>query len=229
MKLLRASLLLMAVLTAACAHLPEIRPAGTPEARRQAAECSAIFPRGEWQYTHAIELFPPAGTRQTVLGIIQLSSENRTFHCVMLTIEGLVLLEADYDGHTEIQRAIPPLDRPGVAEGMVRDILLIFFTPEQPCLAAGYSRDGDRICRYPDDDQGHEDIVLKTDGVWQIRHYDASHKLLRTVSPMTQADIRPDSPPSRVELVAHGLAGYRLRMRLVEAIPLDPQIILKQK
>jgi len=221
MRRLRTPLLLIALLAVACAHLPEIRQADPNSTRQRVTDCTAIFARGDWQFTHAIEIFPPAGSRQTMLGIIQISSHTRTFHCVMLTIEGLVLFEADYDGTITIQRAIAPLDKPGVAEGMVRDILLIFFAPEQPCLAAGYAEDGSWTCRYPDADRGHEDIRLHTDGTWQIRRYSPGHKLVRTVAPMAQTDIRPDGLSSRLELVAPGLAGYRLQMSLLEAIDRD--------
>ncbi|MFZ1985038.1 MAG: hypothetical protein WAU91_11535 [Desulfatitalea sp.] len=219
MKLLRFILLIL-LLPVACAHLPEIRKADDG-AERQASECTGIFPQGEWQFAHTIQIFPPGGSKQTLLGIIQMSSRNRTFHCVMMTIEGLVLFEAHYDGAITIQRAVPPLDKPGLAEGMVRDILLLFFPPEQHCTATGLSQAQEWVCRYPSVDQGFQDIVLRPDHTWQIRRYSQSQRLLRTIAPLAKEDINPNRLATRVELKAHGLAGYRLIMSLMEAIPLD--------
>ncbi|MDA8138934.1 MAG: hypothetical protein M0036_09800 [Desulfobacteraceae bacterium] len=207
---------------AACANLPGLRPAEPSSAESRTAQCVSIFPAGRWQFTHAIEFFPPDGSKQTLMGVLQISSQQRTFHCVMLTIEGMVLFEADYDGTgaVTIQRAITPMDKPGMAEGMIQDILLIFFAPVQPYTAAGFTESGAWICRYPSIDHGTEDILLRPEGTWQINHYDARHNLLRTVNPMAGDHLKPNTPPSRIELIAHGLAGYRLRMSLVEAASL---------
>jgi len=220
MKIVRL-MLFMVLLLVACTHLPEIRTREDSTAAGRIAACGAIFPHGQWQLVHAIEIFPPAGSKQTVLGIVQLSSEQRTFHCVLMTIEGLVLFEADFDGAVTIQRALPPLDKPGMAEGIVQDISLLFFAPEQPCTAAGLSKDAAWICRYPYADQGQEDVVLQPDGLWEIRRYNQSHRLMRTIAPMAKEDLNAGGLPSRVVLKAHGLGGYELRMSLIEAVPLE--------
>jgi hypothetical protein len=220
MKLLRFILLIL-LLPVACAHLPEIRKAGDGSADRQASECTGIFPQGEWQFAHTIQIFPPGGSKQTLMGIVKMSSRKRTFHCVMMTIEGLVLFEASYDGAIAIQRAVPPLDKPGLAEGMVQDILLVFFPPEAPRMAAGLSANQDWVCRYPSVDQGFQDIVLRPDHTWQIRRYSRRQRLLRTIAPLAKEDVNPNRLATRVELKAHGLGGYRLIMSLMEATPLD--------
>lgn len=212
-------ILLLALLPLACARLPEIREAEPAVAQRTAADCVAIFPRGAWQFTHAIQFFPPDGSSQTLMGIVRLVSEAQRFHCVMMTIEGLVLFEAEYDGAIRIHRAIAPLDKPGVAEGMLEDIRLIFFAPGQPCSSAGLSQEQTRICRYPVADGGRQDILLTADGAWQIQRYNAQRRLVRSVAPLSPEDIQPDRLATRLELKAHGLAGYRLVMRLMEAIP----------
>lgn len=218
MKTVRLLLLFVALTFVACSHLPEIR---TPEdAAGRTTECRDLFPRGQWQLVHAIEIFPPVGSKQTVLGVVQLSSEQRAFHCVLMTIEGLVLFEADFAGETTVRRALPPLDKPGMAEGIVWDISLLFLAPAEPCIAAGFSREGAWVCRYPSVDRGHEDIILKPDGHWEIRHYNRS-RLVRTIAPMAGNDSHSGALPSRVTLTAHGLGGYELRMSLIEAAPLQ--------
>lgn len=216
-------LLLPALLPLACARLPEIRDAEPAAVQRIAADCAAIFPNGVWQFAHAIQFFPPDGSSQTLMGIVRLSSEEKRFHCVMMTIEGLVLFEAEYDGAIKIKRAIAPLDKPGVAEGMVEDIRLIFFAPGQPILAAGRFQEQSRGCRYLLADDGHEDILLAADGTWRIQRYSPGHHLVRSVAPLGKEEMRPDGLAARLELKAPGVAGYRLVMRLVEATPIGPE------
>jgi len=212
----------MALTLGACAHLPEIHTVEDSTTAGRIAACGAIFPHGKWQFVHATEILPPVGSKQTVLGIVQLSSEQRTFHCVLMTIEGLVLFEADFDGAVTIQRALSPLDKPGMAEGIVQDISLLFLAPSRPCIAAGLSKDAAWICRYPNADQGQEDVVLQPDGVWEIRRYDQHHRLMRTIAPMANENLPVDGlPPSHVVLKAYGLVGYELRMSLIEAVPLE--------
>jgi hypothetical protein len=213
-------MLFLALVPAACAHLPEIRGMEGGSTTERIAACGAIFPQGKWQLVHAIEILPPVGSKQTVVGIVQLSSEQRTFHCVLMTIEGLVLFEADFDGKVKIERALPPLDKPGMAEGIVQDISLIFFAPEKPCIAGGLSKDGEWTCRYPCADRGDEDVVLRPGGLWEIRRYSKNHRLIRTISPMTSEDLHAGGLPSHVVLKAYGLGGYELRMTLLEAVPL---------
>ena len=139
MKIVRL-MLFMVLMPVACGHLPEIRTVDDSTTAGRTAACADIFPRGQWQLVHAIEIFPPAGSKQTVLGIIQISSEQRTFRCVLMTIEGLVLFEADFDGAVTIQRAIPPLDKPGMAEGMLQDISLLFLHPNSPALPRAFRK-----------------------------------------------------------------------------------------
>jgi hypothetical protein len=214
-------LLLLILLPLACARLPQIRPADPETARRTAAACAAIFPQGAWQFVHAVQFFPPDGSIQTLMGVVRLSSAAKRFHCVMMTIEGLVLFEATYDGAIAIQRAVAPLDKPGVAEGMVEDIRLIFFPPDPCCLAAGFTPEGQSICRYPRPDGGTEEIRPGSDGAWEIRRYAPDHRLLRRVAPIPGGDLQLAGLPARVELQAPGLAGYRLVLRLVEAMPME--------
>lgn len=214
-------ILFVALMLAGCARLPEIRTAEGISSAGPVAPCVSIFPQGRWQFVHSLQIQPPVGSEQTVLGVIQLSSQHRTFHCVLMTIEGLVLFEADFDGAVKVRRALPPLDKPGMAEGIVQDISLIFLAPQQPLETAGYSKEAERICRYPSADLGVEDVALKRGGLWEIRLYNQFHRLTRIVSAMSRADPNTGCLPSMVVLNAPGALGYTLKMRLIEATPLE--------
>ncbi len=214
-------MLLIALTPVGCAHLPEIHTVEDSAAAGRIAACCDVFPHGKWQFVHAIEIFPPVGSKQTVLGIVQLFSEQRTFHCVLMTIEGLVLFEADFDGAVKIQRALPPLDKPGMADGIVQAISLLFLAPERPCATAGLSKDAAWICRYPYAEQGLEDVVVQAGGLWEIRCYNQSRRLMSTIAPMAGEDLHAGELPSHVALKVYGLGGYELRMSLIEAVPLE--------
>jgi len=214
-------LLLAALMLGGCARLPEIHATQCLSPAECEALRASVFPQGRWQLVHSLLIHPPVGSEQTVLGVIQLSSLQGTFHCFLMTIEGLVLFEAEYNGAATVQRALPPLDRPGMAEGIVQDIALIFLEPKQPLRTAGLGKDSRRICRYPAADLGVEDIALSPDGSWEIRLYTKYHRLTRIVSAPPQDDSHASVLPSLVELIAPGPMGYRLKMRLIDAIPLE--------
>lgn len=218
-KAMRLMVLLLFLLPAACARLPQIHPPGGVAPAVPAA-CERLFPRGDWQFVHRIEAIAPDGSRQTLLGIIQLSSSSRTMHCVLMTVEGLVILEADYDGAVHILRAVPPMDRAGLAEGMIRDLRLMFFRPDQPVRQAGILADGERICRYALPDGGTEDIRLQDSSHWSIRRYNGRDRETRTVVSDPDAPLSPLGFPTRLVLQAHGLLGYQMTMTLLEAQPL---------
>ena len=97
-----------------------------------------------------------------------------------MSIEGLRLFEAHDDGTLTIRRALPPFDRPALADGMMQDIRLIFFRPEAPPLLSGTMPSGEPGCRYTLAD-GIEDIVRKPSGEMVIHRYDGKNRLIRRV------------------------------------------------
>ncbi|MBT8341315.1 MAG: DUF3261 domain-containing protein [Desulfatitalea sp.] len=212
-------LLLLAVPTVSCARLPRIQPL-TDSVQRTVQSCVAIYPKGDWQLLHRIDAEPPAGGKQTLLGLSQISTRRRTIHCVMMTLEGLVVFEARDNGAITVRRSVPPFDRPGMAEGIMADMRLIFFPPEQPAKSSGISKSGSSICRYGLPDGSIQDIEAGRDTRWTIRKYARNGKVLRTVRPDSMQGCAENGMPQRIDLQAPGLAGYRLAITLLEAEPL---------
>jgi len=212
--------LFLLLFSAACSHLPGIR-SDNDALQRHGADCKRVFPQGKWQFLHTIKAAPPGGGTQTVLGLSQISSASGTAHCVMMTLEGLVFFEAHYDGELHIQRALPPFDAPGFAEGLMEDLLLIFFAPRSPLMAAGYLSDNARVCRFSLTDGGAEDIVVQRDGHWKIHRYNQQQRLVRTIQPDPSEGLSSQGFPGRIVLEAHGLAGYHLSATLLEAEPMQ--------
>jgi hypothetical protein len=219
------SLLFTGCIAIACSALPALHPADITSGAQLSCKCNNLFPNGKWQFVHSIETTMPGGQKGLLLGVIVISSRDKTVQCAIMTIEGIVVFDAHYDRRLVIHRAVPPFDSEGFAEGLIRDIQLIFFRPEDPLIETGNDKDGASICRYRKPDGRIVDLVIQGDRSWQIRQYSRKLHLIRTVtayfSKKNPAEKHP-AIPDRLELTAHGVADYKLRMDLVEAVPLGP-------
>jgi hypothetical protein len=142
-----------------------------------------------------------------------------------MTIEGLVVFDARYDQELVIHRAVAPFDQEGFAAGLISDIQLIFFMPQGPLVETGNDPNGASVCRYQNPDGRIVDLVIHGDRSWQIRQYSQQLRLTRTVTAFFSQENPAEEQaamPDRLELTAHGVAGYNLIMDLVEAVPLGP-------
>ena len=219
------SLLFTGCIVIACSALPQVHPVDFAAGTRLSRKCDNLFPIGKWQFVHSIETTMPDGHKGLVMGVSVISSRDNIARCVIMTIEGIVLFDARYDQRLVVQRAVPPFDSQGFAEGLIRDIQLIFFAPEGPLSETGNVKDGASICRYQNPDGRIVDLVIHGDRTWQIRQYNRQFRLKRTVSAFFSQENPGENQytiPHRLELTAYGDAGYKLIMDLVEAVPLSP-------
>lgn len=218
MRAWRACILLL-LLPMACAQLPEIKPArrSLPVAGDL---CDRVFPHGDWQFLHAIEATPPTGSKQTLLGLSQISSTRKAGNFVIMTLEGMVLFEAHVDGGIDIKRAVPPFDKPGMAQGVIDDLRLIFFTPDQPVSTTGIADNGSRVCRFSLPGQQTQDIEVRNEADWTIYRYNRSKRIDRSVEPVAARGRSACGLPNQIILDAPGPVGYRLSITLIEAEPL---------
>jgi hypothetical protein len=203
-----------------CHSLPAITTTVKTPADIETA-CTAIFPRQAWHMVHTIQTDFPGGRKGVMLGVVSLVPDKNTVECALLSIEGLRLFEAHDDGTLTIRRALPPFDRPALADGMMQDIRLIFFRPEAPPLASGMMPSGEPGCRYTLGD-GFQDIVRKPSGEMVILRYDGKNRLIRRVTvtrchPAGRAG--QEAIPCRILLEAFHPARYQLELDLVEARP----------
>ncbi len=196
-----------------CAGLPRIMPVSAPEAADLKKKSMAPFLKGKWRVVHSIQGTLPGGTKEDMIGVTLASADMGKLHSTLLSIEGLVLLDAEYDGRLVINRGIGPLARPELVMGMIQDIRLMLFTPPGIMSDAGVLKDGNRACRFRSDD-GDVYIIMKEAGDIELRAYDRSSRLRRTVRFM---DIRPGGLPKIIVLESAGMIGYSLRLDLIEA------------
>lgn len=213
-------LLLLAAgfLFSSCSNLPKVHPARDFESAGTYQTCRDVFPQGKWQFVHSIEAVMPGGKSGFVTGVAMISSEDRSFRSVIMTIEGLAVFDAEWDRQLIVNRAIAPFDSKPFAEGLAEDIRLLFLHPLGAPIESGVLENGFSICRYRDSEGEIVDVVSKGNGNVEIRRYARDLRLLRTVK-MEPGKNTHTGIPQKIELTAHGSQGYKLIMNLVEAVP----------
>lgn len=210
------------LLLLSCSTLPQVHKVEGTTAAQIERICRNPFPKGKWQFVHSIEAVMPHGRSIFVTGVTVISSADRSFRCVIMTMEGLVIFDATYRKRLTINRAISPFDSQVFAEGLARDIRLIFLHPPGPPVESGFLEDGTSICRYRSTDGGLVDVVCRGSGKWEIYRYDHDLRLLRTVRFTPGKETGADKNiPRRIELTAYGSKGYKLIMDLIEAVRIE--------
>lgn len=197
----------------ACAGLPRITPAAENKKSDIEKRCAAPFLGGPRRLVHSIDGTLPGGATASLIGVTVAFPDSGRLRCTLMSIEGLVLLDADYDGKLVIKRGIGPLADPALVMGMIRDIRLMLFRPAGSCAEAGTLDGGNGMCRYRTD-EGTVDVMTRSGGGFEVVSYDSSLKPSRTVR---LSDFRADGLPRRIELAASGMFGYSLRLDLIEA------------
>ncbi|MFH1154725.1 MAG: hypothetical protein V1793_13000 [Pseudomonadota bacterium] len=221
-----ALILVLAVLLVAggCASLPLIMPdTHSPQAAQvQSKDLDLLFPPGSFQFVHSLEMTLPGNHSAMLMGVLNVDSLSGTVHCVVMTLEGLVLFDAESRGDDlAIDRGIPPFDNREMALGLIRDIRLVFFRPKGSPVASGYLADRQRILRFQGIDSGTVDLIYPQDrSAWILNVHDRRSRLTRSVRylfPETPASGTAPRFPSTITLTAMGPAGYTLTMTLLEA------------
>ncbi len=209
----------LALLLWGCAFLPTIEPMDADSLSMTRTDCRSHFPQGRWQLVHTLTARFPGGRQATFTGVVVLSSVDRSLHCVLMTIEGMVLFEAGHNGREiSVSRAFGPFDNPHFAQGVMADIRFLFFAPEGEKIAQGTLEDGDGVCRYHGADQTIVDLTESTGGRWGMQQYNGQGRKLRRVA----ADaVNEEGLAPRMSLDAgSGLRSYHLSLELIQATEL---------
>ncbi len=222
-----ALLISVFLIVASCSSLPEIQPFRPPLPKGSENRCEQPFVKNKWQFVHSIRAVLPNGQRQSMIGTIIVAPERNRVHCILMSIEGLVLLDAVYDQKVIVNRAVPPFDEPGMVQGLIWDVRLMFLKPEGVSTGSGVVEERSAICRYKNGDGSTVDVIVQLDGNWRIDQYSSFDFIQRSVQGFFAEDhqtgVLGEFIPERLELVAHGFMGYKLSMNLIEAIPLFSQ------
>ncbi|WP_020587256.1 hypothetical protein [Desulfobacter curvatus] len=212
---------------AGCADLPPIIPldnSPAPDEQILSQELNQLFPANSFQFVHAIELTMPGSHSAMLMGVVNIHPRCRAIHCVIMTLEGLVLFEADHTSERlTIHRAIPPFDSHALARGLVSDIELIFFSPRGRLNAWGTLENKNTILRFSEPDGGTIDIITSPDrSVWTQNLRTGRHRIRRSVTyifPQSQTDTnsRTHVFPKSITLTAAFPSRYTLTMTLTDA------------
>lgn len=211
------------LLACACAGPPAVSLLPAVEADPLVRSCLAHFPSGSFAVVHAIEATLPFGKASSVLGVSSWDEESRTLSAALLAPEGIALFEASRTGggNVVVTRALPPLDRPGFAEGLFEDLELIYFPPGAgpglpPAVALrpvpGRYDDGRTVCRWSIADRV-VDLLPADDGGFLLLEYREGAK------PSRRFEARAPDPgdfPLSARLEKAGAAGYSMQFTLVE-------------
>ncbi len=195
-------------------HLPDLAPAGDREGSQA---CTDFFPSGKWQFVHSIVFTTKDGTGSTVIGVTSLNGT--TIASALVTVEGMTLFAAEYrdDNSFEIQRAVPPFDRPGFATGLIQDVRAVFQPSAGSAIRAGKLADGTPVCRYTAADGRVTDIVTGAEACLQVKSYSSDQVLVRSIVGKSCRKIGSTLIPEYVELKTFGHSAYTLKMTLIRA------------
>ena len=210
------------LLFTACSRLPEIVEDPT---RLPGPSCRSLFPQRQWQFQHAIEATVRGRKMGKLIGAMVLNARKRTIQCALMTIEGLVLFGARYDGQLTVERAVKPFDRPGFAAGLMDDLRLMFLAPEGQARL-GRTTQSNVICRYRYPENFITDIVVHDPDHWMINRYNARGRWLRTVSVETAEAARYSEWSGiarHITLESRSGDDYRLALTLIEAVPIKKE------
>ncbi len=176
--------------------------------------CAAVYPQGKWQLVHAIEFSMADGRSSSVLGVTVL--DGSSLSCALMTIEGFTLFQARLDKRLEVERAVPPFDKPGFARGLMEDVRALFLPPGGQVFYGRFAN-GAETCRWTEADGKVTDVQPLENGCYRVRTYDAEGRLTRTITARSCQMVNSILIPGELELTVPGPAGYTLKMTLVSA------------
>jgi len=207
---------LLLLLGASCGHLPPLTEA-YQNRTATIARCRQAFPPQPWRATHTLFATLPLGYGGALIGVTAADAEG--LHATLLSPEGLTLFDATQgvgrDARARrltIRRAVPPLDRPDFAAGLVADVGNAFLPPPGEPTTIGRATTGQTVCRWSPPNGDATEVELGASGPARIRTY-------RGVRPSRIIELV--GSPDRgffpeVRLTVPGAGGYVLDMRLVD-------------
>jgi hypothetical protein len=213
------------VFLASCSTMPSINPPMLPATPKKLT-CPSPFLKERYQLIHAIEITTAGNVQGAIIGITVADPSTRYVSCAIMTVEGMVLLEAQSGGEKLIiHRALPPFDSGDFAQNMIDDIKLIYFTPQGLMQKKGNLSDGSTACRWQTQNGDFIDVISNKEENAEIKKYSACGSLKRHIK-LTQT---AGNAYSSIELQGSGILNYTLLMTLIEAQQAESELPGKEK
>jgi len=205
--------------------LPKIQSVSPSSISCIKRQCQMPFLKHPMQFVHSIKTVLPNGDTRVGIGVTLVSPDTGAIHCIIMTIEGMVLFEAEYDQEVVIHRSIPPFDSMDFAQNIFKDIGLVYFQPEGRLVTIGSLKCDSLICRYRQKNGSIIDVIIPKDNNWEIHQYSECYRRIRTIKAcFTEKDDIYNSSadliykiPSKIEIIADGVFGYSLLLKLIDA------------
>ncbi|MDA3899597.1 MAG: hypothetical protein PF637_03650 [Spirochaetes bacterium] len=210
--MIKHSVLLLALCTIlTCSHtLPSIKQNGVIASP---AEWSFFFTDKKIKLIHSIEASLPNNEQIKVIGISIISPFEKEIHSVVLTIEGIVLLEVIYKDNTVTTiRAVPPFDSEDNSVSLISDVALILLKPSVDTVTRFNISDKEILFRCITADTIIDIHKYLADYSVQMNHY-TDKKLLKNT--ITYTNFNEDTIPQNITFINHGLFGYVLSLELM--------------
>ncbi len=206
-------LLCLVFFLASCA----VRPAMLPELTHPATGsggCPTLFPQGDYEFVHLIEFSMPGGQHGTAMGVTVI--RGKTISATLMTVEGFVLFSAVFSDTLTVNRAVPPFDKPGFAQGMMADIRTIFLQT-QGQKSVGTLPKGAIVCRMKTAKKT-VDVYNSTDQCKRILVYTPDRHLQTTITGShCTKELAGMVIPDVLTLQSYGPGGYVLHLKLLSA------------
>jgi len=213
----RLLILILIFFFISCSGLPVIKPVNQAALPDITQRCHQPFVDIPYRFVHAIEVTFPGGGAGTVVGVSVIDPQSKTIHSVIMTIEGFVLFDAQYEKEVHVNRAVPPFNASHFAEHLMDDVRLILLAPKGGLSSAGVLKDGSTICRYDRDKEQIIDVIMHQDNSWEIGVYSNSYETIRRVN----ASSVKDRIPALIKLTAFDAWDYSLLLSLISAEPVS--------
>ena len=209
--------LICTLLLVSCATLPKIYQIQQPVKNSFKKNSSSLFPKGNFQFVHTIEAVMQGGYKGTFMGVCDISSLTGSIRCIIMTIEGFVLFDAQlFNDKLTIKRGIKPFDSKAFALGLMRDIQFIFFKPIGKLLKTGISENNLPVYRYKSDTK-FTDIIIFNSQSYKTTEYNKNYNLLRSVKIEGTKNEKYDFiVPNKIKLKIHTTPKYTLDMNLIQ-------------
>ncbi len=211
-------LILTALLLVSCQTLPAVNPLLPPQSTT--AVCPSPFLKEPYRLVHAIEARMAGEAQGAIIGITLVDPSTRFVSCAIMTVEGMVLFEAQAAPTLKIIRALPPFDSGDFAGNMIEDIKLIFLAPEGEIRTKGILADGAEICRWQGKSGGWIDVIARLPEGIEINKYSAYGSPQRRI----KLNLTSENVYQNIELTAKETFNYSLNMTLIEGQPLEGEL-----
>jgi hypothetical protein len=176
-----------------------------------------MFVQEACQLVHSITFTMANGYGATLLGVIVI--DGGKIKATLMGVEGFVLFAADQgeDKAIIVHKSMAPFDKPGFAEGLMRDVRTVFIVPEYVDLSLGETGDNETVCRYVEEEGRVIDVIAGETGYSRISIYDKEGKREQLVRAAKYKVIEGLNLAESIELTSFGVGSYTLQLNLLRA------------